>query len=170
MPHPLHEQVRRSFAFRCGYCGAREAEVGGELTVDHYQPRAAGGTDALSNLVYSCSRCNQYKGEFWPTSEQLTAGFFVLHPKQDELAKHLQENEFTGELEALTITGDFHLRLLHLNRPQLIAQRMERRAFGLLRQRAELLETQIKQHEQTIQALEEYVRVLLNWLRFGPPQ
>ena len=118
MPHPLHERVRRIFAFRCGYCGVSEAQTGGELTVDHYRPRVAGGNDDLSNLVYACNRCNQYKGEFWPTADQMAVGVFTLHPHQIDLAKHLQENESTGELEALTATGAFHLRLLHLNRPQ----------------------------------------------------
>ncbi len=58
MPHPLHEQVRRAFNYHCGYCGVTEAAAGGQLTVDHYCPRAAGGTDELSNLVYACHRCN----------------------------------------------------------------------------------------------------------------
>ncbi len=170
MPHPLHEQVRQTFAFRCAYCGVGEAEAGGEFTVDHYQPRAAGGSDDLSNLLYACHRCNQYKGEFWSSAEQLAAGFYVLNPQRHDLAKHLRENELTGELEALTETGAFHLRLLHLNRPQLIARRLERRATELLRRRSELLEAKTSQQEQTIQALREYVRFLLSLVRFRPPQ
>lgn len=170
MPHPLHEQVRQAFAFRCGYCGVNEAEAGCEFTVDHYQPRAAGGNDDLGNLIYACHRCNQYKGEFWPSTEQLAAGLVVLNPQRHDPAQHLRENELTGELEALTEAGAFHLRLLHLNRPQLIARRLERRATELLRRRSELLEVKTGQQEQTIQALREYIRFLLGLGRFRPPQ
>ncbi|MGH9842481.1 MAG: hypothetical protein ACREEM_27375 [Blastocatellia bacterium] len=31
MPHPLHEQVRRAFNYRCGYCGVTEVAAGGQL-------------------------------------------------------------------------------------------------------------------------------------------
>ena len=50
---------------RCGYCGVEEAEVGAELTVDHFQPRAQNGTDNAANLVYCCNACNQFKGDYW---------------------------------------------------------------------------------------------------------
>jgi hypothetical protein len=110
MPHPLHEQVRRAFNYRCGYCGVTEAAAGGQLTVDHYQPLAAGGGDDLGNLVYACHRCNQYKGNYWPTPERSTAGLLVLHPRLHDLSRHLHENELSGELEPLTPTGSFHIR------------------------------------------------------------
>src|SRR5215470_3644402 len=62
MPHPLHEQVRQAFGFRCGYCRVDETGAGAELTVDHFRPSAVGGADDLENLVYACFRCNLYKG------------------------------------------------------------------------------------------------------------
>jgi 5-methylcytosine-specific restriction endonuclease McrA len=42
---------------RCHYCG--------ELanTVDHLVPVSAGGTDAPTNLVAACARCNGRKGD-----------------------------------------------------------------------------------------------------------
>lgn len=169
MSHPLHQQVRQAWAFRCGYCGVSEAAVGGELTVDHYQPRAADGSDELSNLGYACSRYNQYKGDFWPTAQQAAAGFVVLHPNRHDTTEHWRENELTGELEALTATGAFHLKLLHLNRPQLLAQRLERRVIALLRQRVDLLEAQAEQREQTTQALQQYLRFLLSLSKLRPP-
>src|SRR2546425_13120483 len=119
MAHPQHEQVRRAFAHRCGYCGVDEIAVGSELTVDHYQPCSAGGTDEFENLVYACHRCNQYKGDYWPTPEEEAAGQIVLHPHRHDSSLHWHENRMTGELEPLTATGSFHIRLLHLNRPPL---------------------------------------------------
>lgn len=169
MPHPLHEQVRRAFNYRCGYCGVTEAAVGGQLTVDHYQPLAAGGADDLSNLVYACHRCNLYKGNYWPTPERLAAGLLVLHPHLHDLSQHLLENELSGELEPLTPTGAFHLRLLQLNRPELIAHRLEGHAVAVLRRQVPSLEARLAQREQTIQALQQYIGLLLKLGNFRPP-
>lgn len=111
MRHPKFESVRQRYQYRCGYCGVSEAAVGGELTVDHYQPRGAGGGDENENLVYACVKCNQYKGEFWPDAEDLAQGRRVLHPLLDDLTVHLREDEQTGRVQALTETGRFHIAL-----------------------------------------------------------
>ena len=50
------ERVRLRANFACEYCGVTETDTGGLLTVDHYQPRAHGGSDDLGNLVYCCHR------------------------------------------------------------------------------------------------------------------
>jgi hypothetical protein len=161
MPHPLHEQVRRAFGFRCGYCRVDETSAGAELTVDHYRPLSAGGADDLENLVYACFRCNLYKGDYWPLPEEEAAGLFVLHPQRHILGDHLRENSQTGHLEPMTATGEFNIRLLHLNRPQLVAHRLERQALDVERQRLQLLQSEIEQSEQTIRVLQQYINFLL---------
>lgn len=50
--------IRARATFACEYCGVKEDNAGGELTIDHYQPLAAGGSDGTENLVYACYRCN----------------------------------------------------------------------------------------------------------------
>lgn len=113
MRHPKFERVRQRYQRACGYGGVPETAVGGELTIDHYQPRAAGGDEDDDNLVYACMKCNQYKGEFWPTSDDVVQGRRVLHPLLDDLPIHLTENDKqTGYLEAFTETGRFHIALL----------------------------------------------------------
>ena len=164
MAHSLHDQVRCLFGYCCAYCGVHEADSGGELTVDHYCPRAAGGTDDLSNLVYACHRCNQYKADYWPTAEEAAAGFIVLHPQLHDFSAHYRRNEMTGRLEPLTATGEFNLRLLHLNRSPLVAYRLARRAAEAIEQRLQLLETEAQQSEQAIRILRTY---LLLFLRAG---
>lgn len=57
----IREEVRRRAQQACEFCGVTETDTGGLLTVDHFQPTAKGGTDALGNLFYCCVRCNQYK-------------------------------------------------------------------------------------------------------------
>ena len=79
------EFVRRRAQFSCEYCGVREADVGNGLTIDHFQPRAAGGTDDLGNLIYSCFACNQYKHDYWASA---TDDPHLWNPRQDPFAQH----------------------------------------------------------------------------------
>jgi len=59
------------------------------------------------------------------------------------------------------VTGGFNIRLLHLNRPQLVALRLERQALDIERQRLQLLQVEIEQGEQTIRILQQYINFLL---------
>ncbi|MDP6505760.1 MAG: HNH endonuclease, partial [Planctomycetota bacterium] len=129
------QQIRRRFNYCCGYCGVSETDTGGELTVDHYEPRSAGGGESSQNLIYACFKCNQFKSAFLPTPEDLANGRRVLHPLQDDFSDHLRETPATGELESLTETGRFHIALLHLNRPSLIAHRKRRRLISLAKEK-----------------------------------
>lgn len=45
----------------CAYCGA-SVEQGAQLTLDHLTPYSKGGTNAATNLVTCCSRCNSSRG------------------------------------------------------------------------------------------------------------
>ena len=81
---------------------------------------------------------------------------FVLHSQRHKIADHIREDSRTGHLEPLTATGAFNIRLLHLNRPQLVAQRMERQALDVERQRLKLLQSEIEQSDETIRVLEQY--------------
>src|SRR5207244_2722059 len=117
------EQVRQRYGRCCGYCGVSETDTGGELSVDHHHPVAAGGDDSADNLVYACFRCNLYKGDFHPSPPDRDRGWRILHPLLDNVGPHLREDEHTGRLEPLTDTGRFHIDLLQLNRPALIEHR-----------------------------------------------
>lgn len=77
---------------------------------------------------------------------------------------HVAEQD-DGSLQALTETGAFHSARLHLNRPQLMAYRRERRLLEAAREtQAGLLER--------LAALEDELRTLtseLDRLRSGEP-
>lgn len=45
----------------CAYCG-HAVEDGARLTLDHLRPYSAGGTNAPTNLVTCCGRCNSSRG------------------------------------------------------------------------------------------------------------
>ena len=51
--------VLRRDKFTCKYCGGKPPAV--VLHVDHLTPRSRGGSDSPSNLVASCSDCNEGK-------------------------------------------------------------------------------------------------------------
>ena len=135
MAHPKLQTVRERDAFCCGYCGASETDVGGELTIDHFHPVSAGGDDSDENLVYACVRCNQYKGALLPEATDRAQERRLLHPWRDALAAHIREDESTGRLEGLTATGRFHIAALRLNRPALIVHRQRRYLAVLLEAR-----------------------------------
>lgn len=54
--------VLQAGGFRCFYCG-RPPGPDVVLQVDHRVPVAAGGTNDRSNLVASCTACNNGKGD-----------------------------------------------------------------------------------------------------------
>ena len=110
--------VRTIYGFACGYCGISEAQVGSEMTVDHYKPRDVGGGNETTNLVYCCHACNEFKGKYWSD----TAGETLLHPLHDNAATHYSERS-DGVLVALTDRGTRHIERLHLNRSPLVAIR-----------------------------------------------
>lgn len=93
--------------------------MGGELTVDHFQPQSRGGADDLSNLLYCCYRCNQYKADYQPEQPNDPS---LWDPRTEPADVHLSLLP-DGRLYPLTTTGAFTLNRLRLNRPALVAHR-----------------------------------------------
>jgi hypothetical protein len=156
MAHELHQIIRVRFDFRCGYCGTSELQSGGELTIDHFQPQSAGGSDSLENLVYACFRCNLFKGDFWPSSE--TTQQRLLHPIRDISEDHFRLQPETGRLIPYTETGRFHIDWLHLNRTSLIERRRNDHRNHQYEQYISLLEEIITTQEELIRLYEEGLR------------
>jgi hypothetical protein len=119
----IREQIRQRAAFACEFCGVSEADAGGLLTIDHFQPSTHGGTDSLDNLLYCCNRCNQYKADYWPLT---SAEPQLWNPRQTPFSAHFVQLD-DGSIHPLTPAGTFTLRRLRLNRPPLIAHRLQRR-------------------------------------------
>ncbi|WP_184193438.1 HNH endonuclease signature motif containing protein [Armatimonas rosea] len=126
------------------------------MTVDHYQPLSAQGTDDLENLVYACFRCNLYKGDFWGGNHPESQAR-VLHPRQDRLEIHFTLDSFSGLLVAITSLGGFHIALQHLNREALVFRRREE-VTQLAYQT--LLEEMIVRQQELLQLYEERLRFL----------
>jgi hypothetical protein len=119
----IREQVRQRAQLACEFRGIAEADVGGQLTIDHFQPRAKGGDDSLDNLIYCCASCNQYKHDYWPSSPDAPS---LSNPRHEPAALHLLELD-DGLLHPLTAMGTFTLKRLRLNRPPLVTYRLRSR-------------------------------------------
>ena len=113
----LRRTVRTLYAFACGYCGVSETEVGAYLTVDHFMPQEAGGSDDIENLVYACHACNLHKSTAWSATAPP-----VLHPLRTEMTLHFRLIS-DGSLQSLSPEGAQHIETLHLNRPPLVEHR-----------------------------------------------
>jgi len=72
-PIPTKASVYDRDAGTCAYCGKPLPRH--SATIDHVIPRAQGGQDTWHNLVLSCARCNQKKGNQTPGQ----AGMRLLH-------------------------------------------------------------------------------------------
>jgi len=149
----IRDQVRARAQFACEYCGVQETDAGGLLTIDHFHPIGKGGNNDLSNLVYCCVRCNQYKRDYWPESP---SDPLPWNPRQERASTHFVELD-DGRLEALTGKGAFSISLLHLNRPTLVAYRLGKRRsleeaqwLERYRQLATVLEQLVEQQAQLI--------------------
>ncbi len=152
------QAVRETYGYCCGYCGVSEADIGGELQLDHYQPTTRGGGDNRDNLVYACEHCNRFKGNYWP-DEGDPASFHILHPGEDDLSTHLQITA-SGRIEGLTPRGWFHIRRLHLNRPQLIVWRQNWERYREIEKALQRSEEITIQLQQRIRELEQEASLL----------
>ncbi len=119
----IREQVRQRANFACEFCGVTETDTGGELTIDHFRPITKGGDDGLGNLLYCCHRCNQYKLDYWSMQPDEPS---LWNPRREPAAQHFLELD-DGTLHPLTDEGAFTLNRLRLNRPPLVAYRVQKR-------------------------------------------
>jgi hypothetical protein len=168
----IREHVRQRANSACEFCGVTETDVGSELTVDHFQPRAKGGDDSLGNLLYCCVRCNQYKLDYWPTRSGDPS---LWNPRLEPASQHFIELD-DGTLHPLTVTGAFTLKRLRLNRPPLVAYRLRRHQraeeirlltrYRSLIQLLEQLNTQLhllmEEQRQLLEEQRELLRLLLS--------
>lgn len=152
--------VRERAQFACEYCGVSETDSAGELTVDHIQPQAKGGTNDLDNLVYCCVRCNQYKADYWPSTPQAPQ---LWNPRREGEATHILRLD-DGSVHPLTAIGAFTIQRLRLNRSPLVAYRQRKQAYAeeqrLLTRYRDVVELVEQLQQQQVALLEENRRLL----------
>lgn len=158
--HETRQIVRERANFSCEYCGVSETEVGGELTIDHFQPQSKSGTDELENLIYACPRCNLYKGNYFPEND---FDLSLWNPRTEASDRHFSP-QAGGELFPLTETGNFTIRQLRLNRLPLIEHRrrkqIQEEENSLILMHQSLVELLMRYAEMQLSILEEQKKLL----------
>jgi HNH endonuclease len=158
--------LRIEFKATCVYCRMPDRfSEKNYYAVEHYKPKKKFPElkAEYSNLFYACGTCNTWKGEFWPSDEQIAANIFVPNPCDYRMYDHLRSHS-NGTVTAATQAGKWTVDLLCLNEPLQI----EKRLFYLNakktaeRRMREVLSTlkALRQKEQTI--VDEEHQDLLN--------
>lgn len=168
----IRDQVRLRAGYACEYCSVTETNTAGQLTLDHFRPQSRGGSDALDNLLYCCHRCNEYKSDYWPQAGDASA---LWNPRSEAFGVHFVELA-DGSLYATDSIGIFTLKQLRLNRPPLVAFRLQRRQnleeqhlLTRLRDLSNLVEllhrqqtTFLEEHRALLQEQRHVLQLLLN--------
>ena len=122
--------LRPDFRHRCAYCLTHEFYFlngeGGQI--DHHRPlkpplelgkNFSGLEHVYGNLYWSCSKCNNNKGNRWPTDAQFNAGERFLDPCLEDHDDHWKSRS-DGQLIPKTATGEYTIRDIRLNRRRLV--------------------------------------------------
>lgn len=134
MPTDISSQLRQLVAERagnrCEYCLLPQTAVLHKHEPDHIVPKQHGGDNTSGNLALACMRCNRYKGpnvgSFDPETGDLVPFF---NPRTDLWRAHFRY--VAGELKPLSGEARVTIKILRLNDPERIAERVRLSQVGL---------------------------------------
>lgn len=105
----IRRALWRDFKGICGYCEnpcerpTRAGNSPNEETIDHFRPRSrfAKLTFDWVNLVYSCKRCNDAKGDQWPQQgDQVNQILTVGYVRYKSVSGYVDPNSTRGKRSA----------------------------------------------------------------------
>ena len=115
-------EIRARPGGRCEYCLMDEAWLVWGCEVDHILSRKHGGATELSNLAFSCARCNRAKGtdvgSIHSKSEQLVR---LFNPRRDHWDEHFRIDG--PRIVGLTLIGQVTVTLLQFNQDERLLER-----------------------------------------------
>ena len=124
----LRTQVARRAKHRREYCLILEDDAGFPHQVDHIISRKHGGASGSNNLAYACVLCNRSKGTDVASIDMAGDAVRLSNPRGDVWAKHFRLVE--ARIEPQTDIGVATVRVLQLNRPERVAERILLQAIG----------------------------------------
>lgn len=106
--------LENKFLFRrdknlCLYCGGEFAVH--DLSRDHVKPISRGGTDAWTNVVTSCRRCNNRKADRMPEEANMELLAIPFVPNQYEFLYLSNHNVLADQMEFLSARFSRHIKL-----------------------------------------------------------
>lgn len=108
---------------RCEYCLVPESVTFLAYEPDHIVAQKHGGATVAENLALCCPLCNKHKGTDLASVDPETAVIALLyHPRRDRWSGHFRWVGY--RLEGISPTGRATMRLLQLNRPERLDERV----------------------------------------------
>lgn len=112
--------LAQDFNNRCGYCDDFDGWQGGMQTyhIDHFAPKKKFEEleNRYDNLIYSCSYCNRFKSDDWPSENSninIVGNKGYIDPCDDEYQKHFYRDS-SGNIQPETPLGEYIYKKLQL--------------------------------------------------------
>lgn len=116
----------------CEYCRCLKRFVPQPFNVEHVIPFVLGGKTDARNLAWACAGCNFYKHDKIEGLDPQTGKTVRLfNPRRQRWADHFAWSDDATLMIGLTATGRASIRILRLNREELINLRKVLHAFNL---------------------------------------
>ncbi|MBS1798180.1 MAG: HNH endonuclease [Acidobacteria bacterium] len=111
----LDQKIRNQAQNRCGYCLVPQKLVSYKLEIEHFHPKAKGGTDDESNLWLACRQCNLNKGVKTEGFDVLTSNDVrIFNPRNQIWTEHFAFTEDGTEIIGKTPCGRATVSALQL--------------------------------------------------------
>jgi hypothetical protein len=118
-------------AFHCAYCHSPRRFLAAGLENDHIIPLSKGGTNTFDNICQVCHKCNQFKAAKLSAPDPITGESAQLfHPNLQVWCDHFVFSEDGSIITGFTPTGRATVEALKMNRPEMIALRLNWQQLG----------------------------------------
>jgi hypothetical protein len=127
MDAAVREFVRRRAKGRCEYCRLKQADAPfAAFHVEHVVAIKHGGGDDVSNLAFSCNRCNYCKGPNIAGVDEKSGKVVPLfHPQQQMWREHFRRRK--AFVVGRTPCGRATVAVCRMNDPERVQLRAEAR-------------------------------------------
>jgi 5-methylcytosine-specific restriction endonuclease McrA len=117
VPSALKQAALNRANNTCEYCRCLGDYCPDTLTVDHIQPRHAGGETSLENLAWACFGCNGRKQSRTQCRDpQTNQEVPLFNPRQQDWSDHFDWSEDLTQVIGKTASGRATIAALCLNR------------------------------------------------------
>jgi 5-methylcytosine-specific restriction endonuclease McrA len=131
MDAAAREFIRQRARNQCEYCLLPDESDELPFHIEHVIAKQHGGSDELTNLCWSCSRCNFYKGTNIASLDRETGELTALfNPRNRVWKSHFELRD--AHIVGLTAEGRITVRLLHMNVTQRIDLRRDLIRRGII--------------------------------------
>jgi len=115
----------------CEYCFSPRSYSPQSFSVEHILPKSKKGSDEFENLALACQGCNSFKSDKTEAIDPSVGRKVSLYnPRKDAWNKHFAWSEDFLEIVGLTAKGRATVKLLKLNRQEVVSLRKLLHLFG----------------------------------------